>query len=358
VRRAAPYRHVLCHGWTLDELGRPMSKSLGNITLPNDICNQWGADLLRLWVCSQDFTADMRMNDRVMTQLAEAYRKIRNTFRFVLGNLDGFNPQRDALPGGEMWEMDRWMLERTAGLIRDCRAWYQGFEFHRVYHAVHDFCVVELSAFYFDVLKDRLYTFGTRSVGRRSAQTAIWKIASALVRLLAPLTVFTSEEIWKYLPRGAEDPESVHMALFPADQELETGLDPQAKLAWEKLLLVRNEVLQALEPPRKSKFISSALEAKVTLSAQGDLATLLAHYASQLPALFIVSQVALTQKTATDAYVSQAIEGLGVKVERAEGAKCERCWNYSLHVGASAVYPTLCERCVPTVEEILSVNSR
>jgi isoleucyl-tRNA synthetase len=358
VRRAAPYRQVLCHGWTLDEQGRPMSKSLGNITLPNDICNKWGADLLRLWVCSQDFTADMRMTDRVMTQLAEAYRKIRNTFRFAISNLDGFDPSRDALPSSEMWEMDRWMLHRTGDLVRQCRVWYDNFEFHRVYHAVHDFCAVELSAFYFDVLKDRLYTFAPRNIGRRSAQTAVYRIASALLRLVAPLLVYTSEEIWKFLPRRAEDPESVHMALFPADDELETGLDPQAVLAWEKLFLVRNEVLQALEPPRKSKFISSALEAKVTLSAQGELATLLAQHASQLPALFIVSQVALTQEAAADAYVSQAIEGLGVKVERAEGSKCERCWNYSLQVGASAAYPTLCERCVPTVEEILSVNSR
>ena len=183
VREKAPYRGVVTHGWTLDEQGRPMSKSLGNVVLPSEICEKWGADLLRLWVGSQEYQADVKMSERVMTQLSEAYRKIRNTFRFGLGNLFDFDPLRQALPGERMEEMDRWMLERTADLVKRCREWYASYEFHRIYHAIHDFCVVDLSAFYYDVLKDRLYTKAANNTARRSGQTAIWKITSALVRL-------------------------------------------------------------------------------------------------------------------------------------------------------------------------------
>jgi isoleucyl-tRNA synthetase len=362
VRRAAPYRHVLCHGWTLDEQGRPMSKSLGNIILPNDICNKWGADLLRLWVCSQDYTTEMRMTDRVMTQLAEGYRKIRNTFRFALSNLDGFDPSHNALAAGEMWDMDRWMLHRAADLAQQCRAWYDNFEFHRVYHALHDFCAVELSAFYFDVLKDRLYTFAPRSAGRRSAQTAVYRIASALLRLVAPLLVYTSEEIWKYFPKAPGDPDSIHMAHFPQPEELDTNLSADKLADWDTLLQVRNEVLKALEPARQTKFISSALEARVGLRAQEEMAEFLNRYAAILPALFIVSQVQITQGPVTvepvlkrspgDGNGAVSFEGVEVTIRRADGKKCERCWNYSTHVGASSVYPTICERCISALEEI------
>jgi isoleucyl-tRNA synthetase len=195
TRDKAPYRGVVTHGWTLDEQGRPMSKSLGNVVLPSEICDKWGADLLRLWVASQEYQADVKMSDRVMTQLSEAYKKIRNTFRFALGNLNEFDPARDALPNDQLDEMDQWMLERTADLVRRCREWYAAYEFHRIYHAVHDFCVVDLSAFYYDVLKDRLYTKAPRNKSRRSAQTAVLKITSALLRLVVPILVFTAEEI-------------------------------------------------------------------------------------------------------------------------------------------------------------------
>ena len=260
IRGRAPYRQVVTHGWTLDEKGAPMSKSLGNAMYPNEICEKWGADLLRVWVASQDYTADMRMSDAMMNQLAEAYRKIRNTFRFALSNLFDFDPARDSVPDRELWEMDAWMLRRTGALIKDCREWYANFEFHRAYHAIHDFCTVDLSAFYFDVLKDRLYTFAPRNVGRRSAQTAIYRIAGALVRLIAPVLVFTAEEVWKYLPRAAADPESVHMALFPSAEELEAASTEGAK-KWERLLAVREDVLKSLEPARAEKLISGGLEA-------------------------------------------------------------------------------------------------
>ncbi len=352
VRNGSPYRHVLTHGWTLDAKGQPMSKSLGNVVLPTEVCEKWGADLLRLWVASQDYTADVRMSDNVMTQLSEAYRKLRNTFRFALGNLADFDPARDAVPDAEMEELDRWMLSRTAALVRDCRKWYEAFEFHRVFHALHDFAVVDLSAFYFDVLKDRLYTFAPRNRARRSAQTAVYRIASALLRLATPIVAFTAEEIWRHFPHAAGDPESAHLALFPAAGELGSPLDAVKAANWEKLLAVRTEVLRALEAARNAKTISGALEAKVLLSAGSDLAPLLEQYKGWLPAMFIVSQVELGSPASMDVQKSELLPALSVAVQRADGTKCERCWNYSTHVGENADYPTICERCVKALAEI------
>jgi isoleucyl-tRNA synthetase len=352
VRNGSPYRHVLTYGWAVDEKDVPMSKSLGNAVLPAEMSEQWGADLLRLWVNSQAYTSDFRMSNNVMTQLSEAYRKLRNTFRFALGNLAGFDPARDGVPDAELEELDRWMLTRTAELVRDCRKWYDAFEFHRVYHALYDSAVVDLSAFYFDVLKDRLYTFAPRNRERRSAQTAVYRIASALLRLAAPIIAFTAEEIWKHFPRSAGDPESVHLALFPAAVDLGVPLDAERAANWEKLLLVRTEVLRALEAARNAKTISGALEAKVSLSAGSDLAPLLEQYKGWLPAMFIVSQVELGNLAPADGQKSELLPGLSVTVHRADGTKCERCWNYSTHVGENADYPTVCERCVKALHEI------
>ncbi|PYU30651.1 MAG: isoleucine--tRNA ligase [Acidobacteria bacterium] len=350
---AAPYRHVLTHGWTLDEHGRPMSKSLGNVVEPREICQKWGADLLRLWVAAQDYTADVRMSDRVMTQLSEAYRKIRNTFRFALSNLADFDLAGDALPHEQLDEFDRWMLQRTAELVKQCRGWYDAFEFHRVFHALHDFCVVDLSAFYFDILKDRLYTFAPRGRARRSAQTAIYRIANALVRLVAPILAFTAEEIWKHMPRRPGEPDSVHMALFPAAEEIDTHLDPGTSANWNLLQVLRGRVLRSLEEARNDKLISGSLEAKVVLEAGGDLVTLLHKYARALPALFIVSQVEIAEKKPVSVTTAEDASMPVVRILRADGRKCERCWNYSTRVGESAEYPTVCERCLPVVKEIL-----
>jgi isoleucyl-tRNA synthetase len=347
VRDGAPYRHVLTHGWTLDEHGRPMSKSLGNVVLPTEICDKWGADLLRLWVASQDYTTDVRMSSNVMTQLSEAYRKLRNTFRFALGNLAEFDPARDAVAEDQMEELDRWMLARTMELAVQCRKWYEAFEFHRVFHAVHDFAVVELSAFYFDVLKDRLYTFAPNNRARRSAQTAIWRISSALLRLMAPIMVFTSEEIWSHFPKRADDPASVHLTLLPESGDL--AVSPVEKTIsenWEKLLDLRRSVLVALEAARNSKVISGALEARVRLNGAHADAAVWKKYAPQLPMLFIVSQVQIVEPG--EPLNNDSCLG----IDRAEGGKCERCWNYSTHVGESADYPTVCERCVAALGEI------
>jgi isoleucyl-tRNA synthetase len=350
LRDAAPYRSVVTHGWTLDEHGRPMSKSLGNVVLPSDICEKWGADLLRLWVASQEYQADVKMSERVMTQLSDAYRKIRNTFRFALGNLSDFEPGRDALSAGEMEEMDRWMLERTAELVRKCREWYAAYDFHRIYHAIHDYCVVDLSAFYFDVLKDRLYTKAARNPSRRSAQTAVWKIASALVRIAAPILVFTAEEIWTHLPKLPGEPESVHIGVFPEQAVLLSNVDAQTKAEWEKLHALRAEVLQDLERTRTRKFINSSLEAKIRLRSKGPYRELLQKHAKDLPALFIVSQ---TEVLPFDGPAqSDHPEPFHVEVLRADGTKCERCWNYSTHVGENPRYPGVCERCSEALAEI------
>jgi isoleucyl-tRNA synthetase len=352
IKDRAPYRGVVTHGWTLDEQGRPMSKSLGNAIEPNEICDKWGADLLRVWVSSVEYQADVKMSERVMTQLSEAYRKIRNTFRFALGNLNDFDPARHALPNDQLDEMDQWMLERTASLVKRCRDWYSSYEFHRIYHAIHDFCVVDLSAFYYDVLKDRLYTKAPNNKSRRSGQTAVWKITSALVRLAVPILVFTSEEIWKYFSKAAGEPDSVHMALFPLESELRTGIAPGKVDTWELLGRVRGEVLKALEAARnEKKLINSGLEAKVLLNADLELKAKLKHYLPQLPALFIVSQVELINAGEGD-FKSETVPSLEVTVQRAEGKKCERCWNYSIHVGENARYPTICERCTESIAEI------
>ncbi len=354
LRDKPPYRSVVTHGWTLDEQGRPMSKSLGNSVEPNEICEKWGADLLRIWVASVEYQADVKMSDRVMTQLSEAYRKIRNTFRFALGNLNDFDPSKSTLPNDQLEEMDRWMLERTADLVNRCREWYSAYEFHRIYHAIHDYCVVDLSSFYFDVLKDRLYTKASSSKSRRSAQTVIWKITSALIRLMTPILVFTAEELWKYLPKNAGELESVHTTLFPDASELSTGLSADKIAAWELLSKVRGEVLKALEVVRnEKKLINSGLEAKVLLNADVELKSKLKHYLPQLPGLFIVSQVELINAGKGE-YVSDAVPSLEVTVQRADGKKCERCWNYSTHVDENPRYPAFCERCSEAIAEIES----
>jgi isoleucyl-tRNA synthetase len=353
VRGGSPYRQVLTHGWTLDEHGRPMSKSLGNVVTPVEICEKWGADLLRLWVASQDYHSDMRMSQNVMTQLSEAYRKIRNTFRFAFGNLAGFDPSKDAVADNELEEFDRWMLSRTAELVRQCEQWYASFDFHRVFHALHDFAVVDLSAFYFDVLKDRLYTFAARNRARRSAQTAVYRISSALLRLAAPILAFTCDETWKYLPKRAGDPDSVHLAFFPKAAELGSGVDDAVENAWQSLLELRGEVLKALEEKRNEKFISGSLEAKVRIHSGSDARTnLLGRYKGILPALFIVSQVEIVNDSKAGLPDTEKSGAWNIEIARADGTKCERCWNYSTHVGEDADYPTVCERCLAALREI------
>jgi isoleucyl-tRNA synthetase len=358
ARGVPPYLGVATPGWTLDEHGHAMSKSRGNDVDPVDIANRLGGEIVRLWVASVDFREDVVGSEALMQRVAEGYRKVRNTFRFILGNLNGFDPARDAVPFAEMEPIDRYLLLRAAEVTGRARQWYQEFAFHKVYHQAHDFCIVDLSAFYFDVLKDRLYTFAPRSRARRSAQTAIWKIGEALVRLLAPMMSFTSDEIWGHLPQVAGRPASVHLALFPAEGDLvERGVPAAEREAlradWQMLLGARDQVLQALESARNAKTIGGSLEAQVSLAAPAAVHAVLERHAKELCALFIVSHVALEKPISGD-----GVSSISVQVRRADGSKCERCWNYSTRVGESVKYPTVCERCVAALDEIAGESSR
>jgi isoleucyl-tRNA synthetase len=346
-----PYKGVVTPGWTLDEKGQAMSKSRGNDVDPVDIAGRLGGEIVRLWVASVDFREDVVGSERLMLKIADDYRTIRNKlFKNVLGNLYDFDPEKDAVPFEKMEALDRYMLQRTGELARSVKNWYDEFAFHKIYHAVNDFCVIDLSAFYFDVLKDRLYTYAPKSLGRRSAQTAMWRILEAMVRLLAPILSFTCEEVWQFLPKVANRPESVHLATFPEEGDLVgllAGADNGAELKdWATLRSVREEVLKALEEARSRKEIGTGLEAQVTLTAADPVFSLLQQHADSLRYLFIVSAVHLAQGS------GNGTGGLRVEVKKADGAKCDRCWNYSIHVGDDQNYPTVCERCSAVLKEL------
>jgi isoleucyl-tRNA synthetase len=351
-RTHAPYRLVATSGWVLDPQGRAQSKSLGNTVDPVDIANRLGAEVVRLWAASVDFREDVRSSEDLMQRVAENYRKIRNTFRYILGNLDGFEPDQHALEFEEMLPLDQYMLLRMQQTSQQTRKYYDSFEFHRVYHELHNFCAVDLSAVYFDVIKDRLYTSAPRSKARRSAQTAVWKIGEALVRLLAPIMTFTSEEVWGQLPVIASRTESVHLAYFPEAEEIsgkEENLVYRQTLRadFDMLMAVRTEVLKALEVARQKGEIGSALESVVTIEAADPSYRVLERYRDNLRFLLIVSGVEVKLSSSGNGNAP-----LHVIVNRAPGRKCERCWNYSVHVGENARYPTVCERCLETLSEI------
>ena len=353
TRNQAPYRGVATNGWTLDEQGRALSKSRGNDVDPVDIANRLGGEIVRLWVASVDFREDVVGSEQLMQRVADSYRKIRNSlFRYVLSNLYDFDPTKNAVMFDQLDILDQYMLRQTVAMTADVTRWYDEFAFHKIYHRINDFCVVELSAFYFDVLKDRLYTSAPNSLKRRAAQTAIWRIGEALVRLLAPITSFTCDEVWQYLPKLPDRPASVHLANFPSASDILGGSAPpeDAKQAedWKTLLAVRTEVLKALEEARQSKLIGGAnLEAQVTVTATEPVFSVLSRYSDRLRFLFIVSAVTLQQGSS-----GNGTGGVTVQVSKAEGKKCDRCWNYSIHVGEDAVYPTVCERCRAVLEEI------
>jgi isoleucyl-tRNA synthetase len=338
VHERAPYDTVVTHGWTLDAQGKAMHKSTGNAVSPDEVIPHLGAEVLRLWCVSSDYMEDMRCSDEILQRVAEGYRKLRNTARFALGNLDGFDPDRDSIEEDEMLEIDRWALAELDVVMKRVHAAYEAYEFHLVYQALYEFCTVTLSARYFDILKDRLYTFAPRNPARRSAQTALYRIADSLARMLATILVFTADEIWENLP-GARAA-SVHLAELP---RASGERDQELAVRWDQLFQVRDVVLGVLEEARVAKTIGSSLEAAVEIKASGKTFELLKSDRDDLRYLFIVSQVSLT-KTETGE--------VGVSVRRADGQKCERCWNYSTRVGESARYPTVCERCVKALEEI------
>ncbi len=345
-----PYKGVVTPGWTLDEKGQAMSKSRGNDVDPVDIASRLGGEIVRFWTASVDFREDVVGSEALMQRVGENYKKIRNTFRYILSNLYDFEPAKDAVPFDKMQVLDQYMLRETAAFAADVKKSYDDFAFHKIYHRVNHFCIVDLSAFYFDVLKDRLYISAPKSEARRSAQTAVWQIGEALVRLLAPIMTFTTEEIWPHLPKVESREESVHLAHFPAASgilgERAAEQDENQHKDWTALRSVRDEVLKALEEARNAKLIGTGLEAQVHLTAPDSAFALLRRYEGQLRYLFIVSAVTVTQGS------GNGTGGIKVEVKKADGQKCERCWNYSIHVGEDPTYPTVCERCSAVLKEL------
>ena len=339
----APYRSVLTHGWVVDGEGKAMHKSAGNAISPSEVIDQYGADILRLWVASLDYTVDAHLSKDILKQLSESYRKIRNTARFILGNIHDFDPNADAVADEDLLEIDRWALMRLTQLNEQVTAAYESYAFHDALHKMHNFCVVDMSNFYLDVLKDRLYVEKADGVSRRAAQTTIYRILNALTRMLAPILAFTAEEIWGFLPHTEEDDARAVVCNELPRVEAMTAVDDGFMARWDRIHAIREDVQKALELARTSKLIGKSLDAKVTLFAQGETAEFLADVQAMLPEVFIVSKVELNTEGNGD--FSGELEGLSVTVAHADGEKCCRCWSYTDTVGSDAEHPELCARC-------------
>ncbi len=343
----APYKAVLTHGMVIDLEGRKMSKSLGNGIAPGDIIKQYGADILRLWVASSDYQTDVRISNEILKQLSESYRKIRNTARFILGNLGDFNPDKDRVSFEELLPIDKWAVYRLDELIKKVEEAYTQFEFHIVYHSIHDFCVVDMSNFYLDVLKDRLYVEKADSKSRRAAQTVIYDVLDALTRMIAPVLAFTSDEIWSYMPHCAShDLKSILFNEMPKVSG--QSFDSDFTGNWARLHEIRDDVKMALEQSRAAKFIGSSLDAEVTLyCADKDEFEKFKAETEELATLFIVSKVNVNSSGEGQ---FKGLSGISLTVGRAGGEKCARCWVYSDTVGSDDMHPTLCARCAKSVE--------
>jgi isoleucyl-tRNA synthetase len=344
TRGHAPYRSVLTHGFVVDGEGKKMSKSAGNVIAPDEVISKLGADVLRLWVAAEDYRDDIKISNEILKRLADAYFRIRNTYRFLLGNLYDFDPEKDRVPYHELEEIDRWALHQLQKLILRVREAYERFEFHVVYHSVQNFCAVEMSALYFDILKDRLYTFSPRSRGRRSAQTALYEILTALASLLAPILSYTAEEVWKHIPRGSSKAESVYLPQFP--QLKSEYLDDDLNERWERIWEIRAVVTKVLEEARKEKVIGLSLDAQVHLYLPDKVYQFLQSHQKDLRSIFIVSSVTLHPAAGS----GKDAKEVRAEVLRAEGRKCERCWNYDVSVGRHEAYRTICGRCVEAIQ--------
>jgi isoleucyl-tRNA synthetase len=380
TRGRAPYEGVLTHGFTLDGKGRKMSKSLGNVIAPQEIIKKSGAEILRLWVAAEDFREDVRISDEILNRLVEAYRRLRNTARFLISNLYDFDPQKDSISSSELDEMDRWILQRTDSVLSRCRQAYDRYEFHVVYHTLNNFCSVELSAQYLDIVKDRLYCEGTKSTTRRAAQTALYRVLDVLVHLMAPIVSFTAEEIWGYMPDRERRPPSVFLSPMPEPDE--SLADTSLAEKWDRIFRERSDVLKALEQARTAGIIGHSLDAKVVLhnqngSQQSPLMGMATTDQRKLVDVLIVSQ---TETVATVApFLAQLVTAKQagnrgtysvvdlpdgrkvvsfdaellnsfVSVFKAEGGKCERCWKYDTAVGQDKDHPTVCARCAAVLK--------
>lgn len=350
TRGKAPYREVLTHGYVVDGNGRKMSKSMGNVISPQDITDRNGAEIIRLWVSAEDYRDDIRISQEILQRLSEAYRRIRNTCRYLLGNLDGFDPETDTVPFEEMEELDRWALLRLSQVTRRILGAYEKYQYHTVFHTLHNLCVVDLSNFYLDVLKDRMYASVQEGRLRRSAQTVFLYLAEGIVKLMAPVLSFTAEEVWEHLP--GPRPESVFLSRFPSPQD--QWEDPGLEKRYSELLRIREVATKALEEMRQNKEIGNSLEAEVKIYCKDQTtADFLDSFGSALADLFIVSKA---ETSVTDALPDSAVQderlpGVGVQVVRTSEAKCERCWKYMADVGSYGDHPTICGRCREVLEQ-------
>ena len=351
TRKQAPYEAVLTHGFVVDANGHKMSKSLGNVIAPKKVIDKYGAEILRLWVSATDYREDIRISDNILKQLSDAYRRIRNTSRFLLGNLNDFDPRKDAVNYNEMSDIERFALHTLHQLVVKSRKAYEAYEFHVIYHALYNYCTLDLSAFYLDILKDRLYTSPPQSKARRSAQTVLHIIVDTIARLMAPILPFTSDEIWRYMPERADKDTSIHLTSLPeANPEWR---DDNLAESWNLFLKVRGEVTKALEEARAQKRIGHPLDAAVTISVNDDLFAALSPFEEDLRALLIVSRALLVKAEKIEAaFKSTEIEGLEILVQPAEGEKCERCWVYDTTVGSDDQQPTICNRCQQALTDL------
>ena len=352
TRGQAPFKSVLTHGFVVDGSGKAMHKSAGNVISPEELIKNYGAEILRLWVAGEDYRDNIRLSEEILQRLTEAYRRIRNTCRYLLGNLSDFDPGADMVPYGEMDELDRWALNRLQELSGKVIKAYETFEFHLVYHNLHNFCTLDLSSFYLDIIKDRLYTSPPKSIARRSAQTAMNEILEVLVRLMAPLLSFTADEIWQHIHihKDRRVP-SVHMDLFipPKEEYINHNLSAR----WEDIIAVRKEVTRALEIARKEKEIGHPLDASVTLGVAPELMEKLKPFKAQLRSIFIVSSVVLVGiDQIADIPESETFPGLKVKVAPSLDSKCERCWVHDPTVGTDNKHPAICKKCVQALVDM------
>lgn len=353
TRGKAPYKAVLTHGFVVDGDGRKMSKSIGNVVAPKDIISKFGADILRLWVASADYQADIRLSQDILKQMSEVYRKIRNTFRYILGNTNGFDSNKDKVAYAELKDLDKWALLRLEQVRETVTEAYENYEFHVVYHTIHNFCTVDLSSIYLDILKDRLYTSLPNSLERRAAQTTMYEILKTLVKMISPILTFTSEEVWKYMQKETGMPDSVQLAAWPKAQP--EYLNAELEQKWSNVLAMRGELTKALEIARRNKVIGHPLDAKLNIYADGVTYSELMNIKEALPSILIVSQVNViegTDKALGESVYKNPEKEIAVEVTLAEGDKCERCWIYDDSVGADTEHPTLCKRCAEVVKQL------
>ncbi|MEG0340252.1 MAG: class I tRNA ligase family protein, partial [Oscillospiraceae bacterium] len=342
----APYKNVVSCGWVVDGEGRKMSKSLGNGIEPKDIIKDYGADIVRLWVASSDYQVDVRISKEILKQLSEGYRKIRNTARFMLGNLNDFNPDTDIVGDSELTELDRWALCAFDDFVKTAKDGYDHFDFHKVYHSLHRFCIVDMSNFYLDVIKDRLYVNKPTAPARRAAQTVMFRVLMGITKLVAPILPFTSQEIWDYAPSFKAKQKYVVYEEMPNCDVYAQDAEFRAK--WNEIIAIRDDVRKVLEEARAAKTIGSSLEAKVVLHCNDKIFDFVSNIEKQLSQLFIVSDVKAEKN---DGGSKGEFEGLGVSVEHMAGKKCERCWMYTDDIGQHTMHPTLCARCADILEK-------